>query len=247
MEETISPQQLVKIMKKRLLLIISIFVLAVTIAGVVSYFFLTPIYESSTQILISQKKFESDQYNTQDIEMNLQLINTYSVIIKNPVILSEVIENLNLNTTLEKLDKNIKVSSEQNSQVINVSVKHQSLDKAIDIANMTSEVFQKKIPTLMNVDNVKVLSPATVSTNNLKPVSPSPILNMAIGAVIGLMLGVGITFLIEYLDNTIKTEQDVDELLQLPILGLVSPITQKKSKKNKRVELPKKEEGWKIV
>ncbi|WP_082461080.1 Wzz/FepE/Etk N-terminal domain-containing protein [Psychrobacillus sp. FJAT-21963] len=238
MEEKISLQELFKIMKKRLVLIISTFVLAVMITGVVSYFFLTPIYEASTQILINQKEIEQNQFNTLDIETNLQLINTYYVIIKSPVILSKVVDNLDLSTTPELLNKKIKVSSEQNSQVINVTVQDPDMNKAVDIANMTAEVFQEEIRTLMNVDNVNILSPA-INTKNINPVFPKPILNMAIAAIIGLMLGVGITFLIEYLDTTVKTEQDVDELLELPILGLISPIPQKESKITREPKITK--------
>ncbi|WP_342601400.1 Wzz/FepE/Etk N-terminal domain-containing protein [Psychrobacillus sp. FSL H8-0483] len=246
MEETISLQELFKVIKKRLLLIISTFVLAVTIAGIISYFFLTPIYQASTQILINQKEFDQNQFNSQDIDTNLQLINTYNVIIKSPVILSKVIDNLDLNMTPDLLNKKITVNSEQNSQVINVSVEDTDSQKAVDIANMTADVFQEEIQSLMNVDNVNVLSPA-INVNDMSPVKPKPILNMAIGAVIGLMLGFGLTFLLEYLDTTVKTEQDIEELLELPILGLISPISYKKIKKTKKSISPNRKRGSKVV
>ncbi|MGE7918962.1 YveK family protein [Viridibacillus sp. NPDC093762] len=232
MEETISLHDIFKTLKKRIFLIISTFILAVSIAGGVSYFLLTPVYEASTQILISKKESKQNQFMAQDVQANLQLVNTYSVIIKSPIILSKVVDTLNLDTSLETLNKKLNVSSEQNSQVINVSVQNPNLEDAVDIANTTAEVFQEEIPKLMNVDNVKILSPA-VETKNSKPVRPNPILNMAIGALIGLMIGVGTAFLIEYLDKTIKTEQDVSELVELQILGLISPISQKKSKNKK--------------
>ena len=227
MEETISLQELFKIMKKRIVLIISILVMSVTLAGVVSYFFLNPIYEVSTQILINEKEQEQNQFSTQDIETNLQLINTYNVIITSPFILSKVIDNLELNTTTDLLYEKIEVNSEQNSQVINVSVQDSNPIRAVNIANMTAEVLQNEIQTLMNVDNITVISPA-VNKKNIKPISPNIPLNLVIAAVIGLMVGVGITFLKVYLDTTIKTEQDVNDILELSILGLVSPISQKK-------------------
>ncbi|MEK4759688.1 Wzz/FepE/Etk N-terminal domain-containing protein [Viridibacillus sp. FSL E2-0187] len=233
MEETISLHDIFKTIRKRLLLIISTFILAVSIAGGVSYFLLTPVYEASTQILISQKDVENKQFIQQDVQTNLQLINTYSVIIKSPVILTKVVNNLNLNDSLEVLNKNINVSSEQDSQVINVSVQDTNLKEAVEIANTTAEVFQEEIPKLMNVDNVKILSPA-VEIKNSKPIRPNPILNMAIASLLGVMIGVGIAFLIEYLDKTIKTEQDISEVVELQILGLISPISQKKSKKTKK-------------
>lgn len=226
MEETISLQDLFKTLRKRLLLIISAVILAVTIAGVVSYLLLTPIYQASTQILVNQPKMEQQQFNSQDIQTNLQLINTYNVIIKSPAILSKVIENLDLDTTPAALNAQITVNSAQNSQVVNVSVQDPEPHKAVDIANTTAEVFQVEIQKLMNVDNVNILSPA-VHSENPSPVKPDPLLNMAIAAVIGLMLGVGIAFLLEYLDTTVKTEQDIEELLGLPILGLISPIAEK--------------------
>ncbi|MFS0689439.1 Wzz/FepE/Etk N-terminal domain-containing protein [Sporosarcina sp. 179-K 8C2 HS] len=224
MEETISLQDLFKTLKKRAILILLTMLLAITVAGVISFLLMTPIYQASTQILVNQQKVEQNQFNAQDIQANLQLINTYNVIIKSPAILSKVIENLDINTTPAALNGKITVSSEQNSQVVNVSVQDPEPYMAVDIANTTAEVFQEEIQKLMNVDNVNILSPAVLSENP-RPIKPDPYLNMAIAAVIGLMLGVGIAFLLEYLDTTVKTEQDIEELLELPILGLVSPIT----------------------
>lgn len=224
MEETISLQELFKTLKKRAILILLTMLLAVTVAGVISFLFLTPIYQASTQILVNQQKVEQNQFNTQDIQANLQLINTYNVIITSPAILSKVIENLDLDTTPAALKNKITVNSAQNSQVVNVSVEDPEPYMAVDIANTTAEVFQEEIQKLMKVDNVNILSPAVLS-DNPSPIKPDPILNMAIAAVVGLMLGVGIAFLLEYLDTTMKTEQDIEELLGLPILGLVSPIS----------------------
>jgi capsular polysaccharide biosynthesis protein len=234
MEETISLQDLFKTLKKRLGLIALITVIAITISGVVSYLLLTPIYQSSTQILVTTSKQDQQQQqnNAQDIQANLQLINTYNVIIKSPAILGIVKEEMNLERSVGALINQVTVNSEQNSQVVNISVQDGDPKMAVELANKIATVFQNEIKALMNVDNVNILTPAELGANP-SPVKPDPKLNMAIAAVIGLMLGVGVAFLLEYLDTTMKDEQDVEEILNLPIIGLISPIPDSDIKKMK--------------
>ena len=223
MEETISLQELFKTLKKRIGLIALTTLVALTIAGVVSFLVLTPIYESSTQILVNQEQSDAAQYSNQNIQADLQLINTYSVIIKSPTILNEVAEELKLDMTAGQLSNKITVNTAQNSQVLNVTVQDPDPALAVEIANTTATVFENEIQDLMNINNVSILAPAVLSATPA-PVAPNPMLNMAIAAVVGLMIGVGIAFLLEYLDTTIKTDQDIEDYLGIPMLGVISPI-----------------------
>lgn len=223
MEETISLKELAETLKKRLKLIVLITIAAALISGIISYFVLTPIYQSSTQLLVNQAKTEQQMYNPAEVQTNLQLISTYNVIMKSPAILEKVAQNLDLDLTPEQLSSKITVASEQDSQVVNITVQDKSAGTAADIANETARVFQAEIVKIMSVDNVSILAPAEVGENP-SPVKPQPLLNIAIAMVVGLMAGVGLAFLLEYLDNTIKSEQDVEKLLGLPVLGGVTTI-----------------------
>lgn len=223
MEETISLKELFLTLKKRLSLIIIITAIATATSGIVSYFLLTPIYQSSTQILVNQSKDEQQVYNAGEVQTNLQLINTYNVIIKSPAILDKVIQKEKLDMTSGTLNGLVTVASEQNSQVVNITVQNEDPKKAADIANSIATTFQKEIPNIMNVDNVSILTQAQVGENP-SPIKPQPLINMAIAFVVGLMVGVGISFLQEYLDNTIKTEQDIENQLRLPVLGAITTI-----------------------
>ena len=223
MEETISLKELFTTLRKRLNLILVITILAVMISGIVSYFFLTPIYQVSTQLLVNQAKNEEAAYNYSEVQTNLQLINTYNVIIKSPAILDIVREELDLEITSKQLNEKITVSSEQNSQVLNIDVQDENPQTALAIANKVADVFQREIVNIMNVDNVTILAVAEAD-DNIVPVKPQPILNIAIGLVIGLMAGIGLAFLLEYLDSTIETEQDVEKYLNIPVLGVITNI-----------------------
>ena len=230
MEETISLQDIFYTLKKRIGLITVTTIAAIIIAAIISFFMITPMYQATTQILVNQQNTPSQQVTTSEIQTNLQLINTYSEIIKSPAILDIVIAELDLDLTASQLSSKIAVSNANNSQIVSVSVQDANHTVATDIVNTVSEVFKEEVIDLMKVDNVNILSPA-VHVENPVPVSPNKTLNMAIAAVLGLMIGVGIAFLLEYLDTTVKTEKDIEDLLDLPVIGLVSPIAEKDAEK----------------
>ena len=99
MEETISLKELFQTLKKRMSLIVLITAIAVMVSAIVSFFFLTPIYQSSTQLLVNQAKNEQQAFTTSEVQTNLQLINTYNVIIKSPAILDKVAAQLGTDLT----------------------------------------------------------------------------------------------------------------------------------------------------
>ena len=231
MEESISLQEITKIIRKRLFLIISLTIISVGITAGISYYVLTPIYQAQTQILVNQKSNSDEAYSWERTEIDLQLINTYNVIITSNAILSKVIEKLEMNVTPEQLKNQITVSSENNSKVVTIHVEDPNPRQAVEISNTVAEVFKEEIPTLMSVDNINILSVATLDENP-SPVKPNKMLNMAIAAVVGLMVGIGVTFLMEMLDTTIKNEKDIEEILALPVMGLVGSIVPEKEIKD---------------
>ena len=223
MDKEMSLNEFYLLLRKKRMLIITVFLSFVLITGIISYFFLTPKYEATTHLLINQKETNSNRLETQDIQSNLQIINTYSVIIKSPVILDKVIENLSLLTTSDFLAKEISVTNEQNSQVLSISVENEKLTTAIAIANMTAEVFQEEIKKIMSIDNVTVLSQAK-EKKDVKPIKPNLPLNLIAASILGVVFGVGLAYFLYLINTTVKTEEDIEELVDYPFLGVVSPI-----------------------
>ena len=223
MEESISLKEIFEVIRKRLVLIVLMIVGAATVSAIISYFIITPTYEVSTQFIVNQETGENASVDINQIRSNVEIINTYNDIIKSNRILNQVVDELNLTISAGSLGEKINVTSSQNSQVVTLTASDYDPEVAVDIANKTVEIFRETLPEVMNVNNVNVLSEAIVPAQ-LHPVSPKPMLNIAIAIVLGGMLAVGIAFLLEYLDNTIKTEQDVEDKLGMPILGVIAHI-----------------------
>ncbi|MGN8646353.1 YveK family protein [Gracilibacillus sp. HCP3S3_G5_1] len=226
MEETISLKEIFEVLKKRILLIIVLIVGAAAISAIVSFFVLTPTYQSSTQFIVNQDTNETNNVDLNQIRSNVEIINTYNDIITSNRILEQVVDEMNLTISTGALSGKLSLSNSENSQVVTLTATDYDPAVAAEIANTTVEIFREDLPELMNVNNVNILSAAEVPANPT-PVNPKPMLNIAIAIVLGAMIGVGLAFLLEYLDNTIKTEQDVEDKLALPILGVVSHIDEK--------------------
>ncbi|MBT2729637.1 capsular biosynthesis protein [Bacillus sp. ISL-75] len=239
MEENIGLKELLGTITKRLELILSVAFIAMIISGIISYFVINPTYQASTQILVNQSRNEQTLYNYNEVQTNLQLINTYNVIIKSPAILNKVVDELNLDITTAELIGKITVMNEKNSQVVTISVQDKDPKVAALIANEAVNVFKSEIIKIMNVDNISILAKANFEKIP-SPIKPKPLLNIAIACVVGLIAGVGCAFLIEYFNTTFKNEQDIERILGLPLIGVIAlmdyhSIVEKKT----RVELRK--------
>jgi len=241
MEENMNLQEFLHFMKKRMFLILSLTIITTLVAGIVSFIVITPSYQASTQILVNQEKSETPLLNVGEIQTNLQLINTYNVIIKSPAILDIVRDELALESlSTETLNEKIEVSAVGDSQVVTITAEDPDQFIARDISNTTAIVFQREISKIMNVDNVNILSKA-VAKNDQSPIKPNKMLYMIIGLLGGLMLGVGLAFILEYIDNTIKTEQELENLLGLPVIGAIPSMEPKEI--DKMVKMHQKLQG----
>ncbi len=224
MEETVSLSKILEIIKKHIKIIIASTVIITMIVAVVSMFVLTPTYEASSQFIVSEPKDkQTNEFDSSTIQTNLEMINTYTVVITSRAILDSVIEVLDLPYSAESLERNIYVSNEPDSQVVTVDVLNQNHETATKIANQIVTTFQEKIPDIMNVDNVNILTTAE-ELKNPRPIDPNVGLNTTIGLIVGLMLGVGTAFLIEYFDTTIKAKEDVEKKIGVPVIGMISHV-----------------------
>ena len=110
------------------------------------------------------------------------------------------------------------VTNQAESQVLNISVDSKSGRDSEKIANKIAKVFSSEVPDIMSVDNVSILSTANDTATK---VAPKPLVNLVIGLVVGLILALIVIFIKEMIDKRIKTEEDVENELDIPVLGSI--------------------------
>jgi capsular polysaccharide biosynthesis protein len=221
-------RELIQVIQKRIWYIILITILATAVSGLISFFVISPQYQAATELLVNQDQIEG-QVNQGDIRTNLELIGTYQVVMTSPRILDKVIEEHGLDKTYQGLKNQINVNTIRNSQVMKITVTDPNYEQAVFIVNALARTFQKEIVTLMNIDNVHIMAEAKEMASP-SPVSPKPYLNMAIAFVVGLMTAIGLVFVLEFLDNTLKREQDIEKMLGLPVLGAIPTMDEQLEK-----------------
>lgn len=231
--EEIDLKDMMKVIGKRIWLMVSIVIVCTVGAAVISYTLLTPVYEASTKLIVNQSAdvLPNQQININDINTYIKLIDTYKEIILTPRILDLVVEeHPEFHLTPEQLASKLEVSSVNGTQVMTVKVQDESYDRAVEIVNAVSKTFQKEILSIMRVDNVTILNEAKHNVN-AKPVKPNPMLNIAIAFVVSLMMALGLVFLLEYMDDTMKSEDDIQQVLELPTLAVIARMKPSKSRK----------------
>jgi len=225
--EELDIREVIAIIRKNLWIIILFTLLAAILSGIISTFFLSEVYASSTTLIVSKKYETTDQLQLSDVNLARNLVDTYSVIIKSNRVLEKVISNYS-NLTLGQLKSKISVSSEGNTEVLRIRVEDEIPERAADIANSLANVFIEEVNQLLKMENVQVID---VAKTSYAPVRPRVKMNIAVAALVGLMVGVGIAFLREFLDNTIKTPEDVQKYLDLPVIGMIPDLDENGAKK----------------
>jgi capsular polysaccharide biosynthesis protein len=220
MEREIDLKAYFAILRKRVWLIIILPAAAALATAYISFFVLTPFYEADTTLYVINKTGQSElpiAYN--DVLVGQYLVKDYRELVKSRTVTNQVIEELGISDMEpENLASKINVNSKNDTRIIEIKVQDPNPVQAAEIADKLGEVFVSKVIELMKVDNVSIVDTAKIPEN---PVKPNPVTNIAAAFFIGLLAAAGIIFLLEYLDDTLKTPEDIEKYLQLSVLGTI--------------------------
>ena len=216
--------------KVHIILIVLIFI----VLGVIyTVGFTTPKYTSSTTLLLAGSESSggetTNSITTTDITLNSKLVSTYSVLVRSKDVLSQVISNLGMDISWESLRNNVKVSSVEDTEVIEISVTTNNAENSANIANEIAKVFTEKVAEIYNINNVHVVDEAEPENT---PSNINHEKDVIIFAFIGLVVAVIYVLLANMLDTTVKTAEDIEKEFKLPVLASI-PVYENAIQKRK--------------
>ena len=218
-EEVIDLREYLSIIKKKWFIMAILCVVCVAASAVYSFFIAKPVYQAETTLIVKTEKTEgTNSLSNDQVMVSQKLALTYGEIIKSRKVLDEVIKNLDLKESNGSLASKISVSTVTDTQIIKVSVQDTDNDNAAKIANEIPTVFTEEAIRIADANGVEVIDKAQVPIN---PVAPNKKMNILIASVLGIMVGLFSIFLMEFLNNKMRTPQDIDRTLGLPLLGVI--------------------------
>ena len=208
--------------KVQIILMILIFI---TIGIIYTLQFTTPMYSSSTTLVLASSGNDKLDSNTiimaSDLTVNSKLVSTYSELIKSKNVLKEVSLNLEIEIDEDKLKDSISVSAVENTELIEITVKNENPTYAAQIANEITDVFTQKVKEIYNINNVQIVDKAEVDT---RPSNINHAKDIIMFACIGLVIAIIYVIVANMLDNSIKTAQDVETAYDIPVLVSIPMI-----------------------
>ena len=190
-----------------------------TIALLGSVFLIKPKYTSTTRIYVVSRT--ADSITNQDLQAGSYLVKDYQEVITSNEVLSSVIDKEKLSLTPNELSSMISVTIPTDTRVISISVEDNNAQEAATIANTVREVAAEKIKAVTKVDDVTTLEAAEVPK---EPSSPNIKRNTLIGVIAGGVLAVISIIILEVLDDRVRRPEDIEDVLGLPLLGIVPDI-----------------------
>lgn len=217
-EQVISIEEIFEALKKRWKMIALITILSTVIAGVFSFFIIDPVYEASTKLFVGKEENSTEVYNSNDIAMYQKLLKTYSETIKTRDLLTSAIKDSKYDLEVETVSSALTVVPVTDTQILQIKYQSKDPKEAEVMLKAISNNFIKTAKELVPNGNVRVIEAVETPKN---PVSPNKVMNIAIAFLLGLMVSVGLVFLLEYLDNTYKNKEQLEEELEIPVLGII--------------------------
>lgn len=222
-ENTINLQEIAYALKKRWKLIVLITIAATLVSAILSFFVIKPQYEATTKLFIGKQETSQNvaNYDNSDVMMYQKLMKTYAELVKTSDLVTKAVKSANLDynkNEIKDILNNLNVTSSADTQILDLSFKGGNPKEVLKVTEAITNEFISESKELIPNGNIQVIQKPQLPEN---PVSPNKKLNILIAFVLGFIVGIAVVLLLEYLDNTFKSREELEKTLDLPIIGAI--------------------------
>lgn len=227
-ETEIDLLELLFVIKKKIWLVLVMGIGGALIVGLITIFFIKPVYSSTAQLYILSSS--TSLTSLADIQIGSSLTKDYVQLVQSRPVVEQVIDNLELDMSCDAVLSKMTFSNPSDTRILVITAQDEDPELAKDLVNQFALVSRVQIASIMNTEAPSVVELGIV---NEKPVSPSLVKNVLVGCIAGILLAVLIIFIEFMMDDTIKTQEDVEKYLGLNTLASI-PLRAGSTKEKRR-------------
>ena len=232
--------ELLMVMKKHLAAILLAGIVGLVIMFAYTSFLVTPLYSASSMMYVMPDNSNSNSSTLSDMQVGQQLTSDYSSMIESRSFMEDVIKMLNLTIDYQKLLEKVEVTNPTSSRILQVTVNDPNPQTAADIANEVASVAESKLKEITGMQAIKIYEEAAVPE---KPSSPSLKKNCALGLLAGIVLAMAVITVLYLMDDTIKTEDDIEKYLGMTTLAVLPYNGKKQQRQAKKQKKQRAKQG----
>lgn len=232
--------ELLMVMKKHLATILLAGIVGLVIMFAYTSFLVTPLYSASSMMYVMPDNSNSNSSTLSDMQVGQQLTSDYSSMIESRSFMEVVIKKLNLTIDYQQLLEKVEVTNPTSSRILQVTVNDPNPQTAADIANEVASVAESKLKEITGMQAIKIYEEAAVPE---KPSSPSLKKNCALGLLAGIVLAMAVITVLYLMDDTIKTEDDIEKYLSMTTLAVLPYNGKKQQRQAKKQKKQRAKQG----
>lgn len=181
----------------------------------------TPIYQASAKMIVNTQAKDTQNVSSDRLNSAKNLVDTYAIIIRDRDVINRVIEELALTESYGQIASCVSVKAVNNTQIMQVIVQHPNRATAFAIAEKIQEIAPNVIMETVGVGSVKAVGQAYSGS---APVSPNNKKDAVLMALVGFVLACGVIVVLFLLDNTYKSDLEIQSDLNVPVLGVIPKV-----------------------
>ena len=234
-EVEIDLRELYYALKKRVLVILAAVLAGAVIAGAATKLFITPVYSATATMLVLTK--ETTLSSLADLQIGSQLTKDYNILITSRTVLQDVVDELNLDMTYKELMECITIENPSDTRILSIT----AIDKDPEMAKKIADTLAKTSADFIG-DKMEVIPPKIIEVGKIatERTSPSVKKNAALGFLLGFLACAAIVVVYAVMDDTIKTEEDIEKYLGVSVLAKVPDRKDYVHMKNRKPKSNKK-------